>query len=613
MRTLTPPINGTSLTVKTTPTSSSSTSTSPEKNTTAYTQPLHHFPPLLLLVSTPLPIALNPSSYQQKHASKILSPAPPIAAVASTSTVNVKPIITPPTIDMSNPPEIGIKPAPFEGDHSKSKEFQLHIHLFLRANPVRYKEAAFQISLFIDLCQGPIVGKWATHHVEEILNDDDKVAAATTPAHVPRYATLTVLLTCFNLDFSPLDDFQDALNAIQTIQMGTRPVVDYITKFKFYAPCTGYNNMALIAWFLKGMNQALLDDCQCSYPTPKMLDEWKERACDRNAAFLMCTQSLPHNWAHPAKIITALIKKQIDAEALLDSGAEGIIMHPNFTKKHQFPLKKLPKPFPIRNVDNSKNIMGWNIRIQVYAKDSVSFHEETAEFYLVDIGDYNIILGTDWLQEHNPEIDWVSCHVDMTRCPPSCTLNKPLVKNLLTRTECHQLTSHSSVLSAASVAMPLSSPCISPLLPLLLPFVAAPLPKYVVPARRIHGIYLCHAQGVRVRCIHLPKVPAHLFTEDDDPRPNVDDDWVKKAFIWLVSSQTGTHLFCRMMIQTISTPFASAAPSPMLRNWLSMWLLMSLKSPSLRWFPLNTKTSDSSSTWRKRADASHGKTIPILL
>ncbi|TFY76257.1 hypothetical protein EWM64_g7755 [Hericium alpestre] len=204
---------------------------------------------------------------------------------------------------MSNP-EIGIKPAPFEEDRFKSKEFQLHICLFLCANPIRYKEAAAQISLFIDLCQGPIVGKWATQHVEEILNDDDKVAAATTPAHIPRYGILAALLTCFNLDFSPLNDSQDASNTIQTIQMGTRPVVDYITEFESYAPRTGYNNMALIAWFLKGINQALLDDCQHSYPTPKMLGEWKERAHDWNAAFLMCTQfqtSPPHNWVHPGE------------------------------------------------------------------------------------------------------------------------------------------------------------------------------------------------------------------------------------------------------------------------------------------------------------------------
>ncbi|TFY73337.1 hypothetical protein EWM64_g10675 [Hericium alpestre] len=225
-----------------------------------------------------------------------------------------------------------------------------------------------------------------------------------------------------------------------------------------------------------------------------------------------------------AKIITAPIKKQIDAEALLDSGAEGIIMHPEFAKKHQFPLKKLPKPFPIGNVDNSENIMGWvhysvNQNICIYAKDLTSFHEETAEFYLVDIGDYDIILGTNWLQEHNPEIDWISHHVDMTHCPPSCTLNKPPVKNLLTCTEHCQSTPHLLVLSAAAVLLPL--PCTSPLLPLPPPFITALLPKYVIPARRV--------QGVRLHRIHQSKVPACLFTQDDDPQPNVDDDWVEEG------------------------------------------------------------------------------------
>ncbi|TFY78863.1 hypothetical protein EWM64_g5149 [Hericium alpestre] len=109
------------------------------------------------------------------------------------------------------------------------------------------------------------------------------------------YADLTALPTCFNLDFSPLDDSKDASHAIQTLQMGTRPVVDYITEFESYAPCTGYKDIALIDWFLHGLNNALQDDCQHSYLMPTMLAEWKARAGDRNAAYLMCTQfQSPH-------------------------------------------------------------------------------------------------------------------------------------------------------------------------------------------------------------------------------------------------------------------------------------------------------------------------------
>jgi hypothetical protein len=31
-----------------------------------------------------------------------------------------------------------------------------------------------------------------------------------------------------------------------------------------------------------------------------------------------------------------------------------------------------------------------------------------------------VIIGHSWLTLHNPEVDWVSQKVLMTRCPPSC-------------------------------------------------------------------------------------------------------------------------------------------------------------------------------------------------
>jgi len=48
-------------------------------------------------------------------------------------------------------------------------------------------------------------------------------------------------------------------------------------------------------------------------------------------------------------------------------------------------------------------------------------HQENNRFYVGNIGDHDIILGTDWLVEHNPTIDWTSYKVDLNRCPTSCT------------------------------------------------------------------------------------------------------------------------------------------------------------------------------------------------
>jgi len=37
-----------------------------------------------------------------------------------------------------------------------------------------------------------------------------------------------------------------------------------------------------------------------------------------------------------------------------------------------------------------------------------------------DLGRTEVILGIPWLVAHNPEINWKTGEVKMTRCPPLC-------------------------------------------------------------------------------------------------------------------------------------------------------------------------------------------------
>src|SRR3979490_6888 len=47
-------------------------------------------------------------------------------------------------------------------------------------------------------------------------------------------------------------------------------------------------------------------------------------------------------------------------------------------------------------------------------------HTECATFSITSLGHLAIILGHTWLTEHNPEVNWCSGEVSMTRCPESC-------------------------------------------------------------------------------------------------------------------------------------------------------------------------------------------------
>src|SRR5580658_5045272 len=101
-------------------------------------------------------------------------------------------------------------------------------------------------------------------------------------------------------------------------------------------------------------------------------------------------------------------QKKISASALLDSGAKGMIINTTFSQKHKLTLRTLKHPLPIKNVDGSPNKAGpirftsiQTIRIETPDKQ---FHEERSEFYVTAVGTHDLILGTDWLKAHNPEL-----------------------------------------------------------------------------------------------------------------------------------------------------------------------------------------------------------------
>jgi hypothetical protein len=124
--------------------------------------------------------------------------------------------------------------------------------------------------------------------------------------------------------------------------------------------------------------------------------------------------------------------REISARALLDSGAEGIIVDHAFAIRNGLTLRTLTRPIPVKNVDGSLNKKGpvkyttiQTIRIKNSDDD---YHEERSELYVTSLGDHDIILGTDWLKAHNPEVNWRRPQLALTRCPPTCILSrKPLI------------------------------------------------------------------------------------------------------------------------------------------------------------------------------------------
>ena len=110
----------------------------------------------------------------------------------------------------------------------------------------------------------------------------------------------------------------------------------------------------------------------------------------------------------------------ITVEALLDSSAIGLVMSSEFVRKQEFKLKKIKRPIYTRNVDGTmnkerpiKNMVEVNIYYQGY--------RERTEINVIRGQKWNVILGMPWLAHHNPEIDWRTGEVKITRCSEECS------------------------------------------------------------------------------------------------------------------------------------------------------------------------------------------------
>ena len=117
--------------------------------------------------------------------------------------------------------------------------------------------------------------------------------------------------------------------------------------------------------------------------------------------------------------------KGITVKALLDSGAIGMFMDQKMAAKYGFRLQKLERLIMVRNVNGANNSTGTithQVKVNVYYKG----HVERMRMDVCNVGKTDVILGIPWLQVHNPEINWETEEVKMTRCPPLCGRNTRL-------------------------------------------------------------------------------------------------------------------------------------------------------------------------------------------
>jgi len=109
------------------------------------------------------------------------------------------------------------------------------------------------------------------------------------------------------------------------------------------------------------------------------------------------------------------IQERITVEVLLDSGVIGLVMSSEFTKKQGFKLKRLDKSIYMRNMNSSLNKKGpieYMVEVNIYYQE----HRERTEINVIGEQKWTVILRMPWLAHHNPEINWRTGEVKITRC-----------------------------------------------------------------------------------------------------------------------------------------------------------------------------------------------------
>jgi hypothetical protein len=81
-----------------------------------------------------------------------------------------------------------------------------------------------------------------------------------------------------------------------------------------------------------------------------------------------------------------------------------------------FNTKKLSEPIKVMNVDGTPNEAGLITEIADVILHYKG-HSECTIFTVTQTGKDDVILGLPWLKQHNPEVDWRTEEVKMSRCP----------------------------------------------------------------------------------------------------------------------------------------------------------------------------------------------------
>jgi len=175
------------------------------------------------------------------------------------------------------------------------------------------------------------------------------------------------------------------------------------------------------------IDSELIDTPPPNPPVPALLHKpkWEKRLPKLLLISALDTQET--SILLPVKIRTTDTSELHSIKALLNCGATGSFIDRDFVHLKGMNTRTLLYNILVFNVDGSPNkaeLISKVVDVVLQYKT----HSERMLLAIFRLGKQNLILGYDWLKDHNPKIDWKKGEVKMTRCPLQCEGGRALRK-----------------------------------------------------------------------------------------------------------------------------------------------------------------------------------------
>uniref|UniRef100_A0A670IHI8 Gypsy retrotransposon integrase-like protein 1 n=1 Tax=Podarcis muralis TaxID=64176 RepID=A0A670IHI8_PODMU len=305
-------------------------------------------------------------------------------------------------------------PEKFDGAPASFPMFLAQAKLYIQGRARNFPDDRTKVHFLISLLKDQ-AAKWAL----PLLRQDS-----------PLLADYTGFCNRLEAAFGNPQKESQANRAIRRLKQGKSTVATYTTEFRLLAQDLTWNDSALRDQYLEGLSDEVLDQL-ATMERPTTLDTLIQRSLqiddrleDRSAGkpptpvadgpSYRGSQTV-QNGPAPMDLQHLMVSVRlyppggpwILTHALVDSGATRSYMDTAFATHHRVPLRNKPVPIQVEAIDGRLLRSGAVTQETQPLVLCLQQHRELRTLDIASMPRFPLVLGMDWLEAHNVQIDWV--------------------------------------------------------------------------------------------------------------------------------------------------------------------------------------------------------------